>query len=40
MGYSDDLIGGKVLFRFRRKSEKKINVKFGANKRIVFDGKE
>ena len=40
MGHSDDLIIGKILIRFRRKSEKKINVKFGVNKRIIFDGKE
>ena len=41
IGHSGNLIGGKILFRFRRKSEKKkINVKFGLNKRIPFDGRE
>ena len=43
IGHSGNLIGGKILFRFRRKSEKekkKINVKFGVNKRIPFDGRE
>ena len=40
IGQSGNLIGGKILFRFRRKSEKKLNVKFGVNKRIPFDGRE
>ena len=40
IGHSGNLIGGKILFRFRRKSEKKINVKFGVNERIPFDGRE
>ena len=35
IGQSGNLIGGKILFRFRRKSEKKINVKFGVNKQIL-----
>ena len=41
IGHSGNLIGGELLFRFRRKSEKKkINVKFGVNKRIPSDGRE
>ena len=40
IGHSGNLIGGEILFRFRRKSEKKINVKFGVNKRILSDGRE
>ena len=40
MGHSDDLIGGKILFRFSRKCAPEIHVKFGVNKRIFFDGKE
>ena len=40
IGHSGNLIGGKILFRFRRKVKKKTNVKFGVNKRISFDGRE
>ena len=40
MGHFDNLIGGKVLSRFSRKCAPEINVKFGVNKRILFDGKE
>ena len=40
MGHSDNLIGGKILFRFSRECAPEINVKFGVNKRIVFDGQE
>ena len=39
IGHFGNLIGGKILFRFSQKCEK-INVKFGVNKRILFDGKE
>ena len=35
----DNFIGGKILFRFSGKRAQKINVKFGVNKRILFDGK-
>ena len=40
MGHSDDLIGGKVLFRFSWKCAPEINVKLGVNERILFDSKE
>ena len=38
MCHFDNLIGGKILFRFSRKYAQKSNVKFGVNKRILFDG--
>ena len=38
MCHFDNLIGGKILFRFSRKYAQKIKVKFGVNKRIPFDG--
>ena len=38
MCHFDSLIGGNTLFRFSRKFAQEINVKFGANKRIPFDG--
>ena len=40
MGHSDDLIGGKILFCFSQKCAPEIIVKFGVNKRLLFDGKE
>ena len=43
IGHFGNLIGRKVLFRFSQKcaqKKKKINVKFGVNKQILFDGKE
>ena len=42
-GHFGNLIGGKILFQFSRKcanKKTKINVKFGVNIRILFDGKE
>ena len=36
MCHFDNLIGGKILFRFNRKYAQKTNVKFGVNKWILF----
>ena len=36
IGHFGNLIGGKILVRFSQKCEKKINVKFGVNKRILL----
>ena len=38
MCHFDNLIGRKILFCFSRKYAQKSNVKFGVNKRILFDG--
>ena len=37
MYHFDNLIGEKILLRFSRKYAQKTNVKFGVNKRILFD---
>ena len=39
MGHSDDVIGGKILFRFSRKCAPAINVKlFTPNFTLIFGG--